>query len=269
MHLYTATMVTPVNYTRYPLKLAASAALCCVAFSVLPVCAQPLALSYKLTGDVGVAGYSAQSAVRSRATQQTLLPYLFADYGPFFARVDTLGFKVLPVGSGYLELIGRVSQEGWRANTGALLGLKDRKTPMPFGVGTFQQTSYGAFIFNAFVDAGPSRGSLIEATYFAEVKLGSLSLYPQLGLESRSAKYADYLYGVTAAESLASGYAQYKAGTSTIPVLGLAGDYLLTEDWVVNLQLRRKWLGPAISNSPLVVGKTQDMGYIGLSYRFK
>ena len=231
--------------------------------------AQHAAINYKLSGDVGAAAYTTQGLIQNKGNQTKLLPYVFTDYGPFFARVDTVGFKALPLGNGYLELVGRVSQDGWRANTTALTGLKDRKTPLPIGLGTFQQTRYGAFFLNAFIDAGPSRGSLLEATYAAEVKLGSLSLYPQLGIESRSAKFANYLYGVSVAESLASGYAPYNAGASTTPVLGLAADYSLTENWVINMQLRRKWLDSAATNSPLVTRKTLDSGYIGLAYRFK
>ena len=251
---------------RYMLHFSAS--LACVLLSGLAV-AQPTPISYKLTGDVGAAAYGTQNVIRGKGNEATLLPYLFADYGRFFARVDTFGIKALPVGNGYLELVARVSQDGWRANIAPLAGLADRKTPFPIGIGTFQQTPYGAFIVNAFVDAGSSRGNLLEATYAAEVKLGSLSLYPQLGIERRSAKYANYFYGVTPAESLASGYAAYNAGASTTPVLGLAADYSLTENWIVNMQLRRKWLDSSVTNSPLVVRKTQDMGYIGLSYRFK
>ena len=262
-------MSSSTNCKYRPLKQAAGAFFICLACSALPAKAQPLALSYKLSGDVGGAAFRSESAIRGLNNRNTVLPYVFADYGPFFARIDTVGLKVLPIGSGHVELVGRVSLEGWRANTAALAGLKDRKTPLPVGVGTFQQTSYGAFVFNAFFDAGPSRGSLLEATYLAEVKLGGLTLYPQLGLESRSANYANYLYGVTPAESLASGYAAYQATASTVGVLGLAGDYALTQDWVVNLQLRRKWLDAAVTSSPLVARKTQDMGYVGLSYRFR
>ena len=251
---------------RHTINSSAIAATVLLAGSAL---AQPAPISYKLTGDVGAAVYGTQSIIRGKNNETTLLPYLFADYGRFFARVDTFGIKVLPLGSGYLELVGRVSQDGWRANIAPLGGLTDRKTPLPVGIGTFQQTPYGAFMLNAFVDAGSSRGNLLEATYVAEVKLGGLSLYPQLGIERRSAKYANYLYGVTPAESLASGYAAYNAGASTVPVLGLAADYSLTENWIVNLQLRRKWLDSAVTNSPLVVRKTQDTGYVGLSYRFK
>ena len=244
----------------------------CVAASVLlagVATAQPAPISYKLTGDVGAAVYGTQSIIRGKNNQTTVLPYLFADYGRLFARVDTFGMKTLPIGNGYLELVGRVSQDGWRANIAPLGGLTDRKTPLPVGIGTFQQTPYGAFILNAFVNAGSARGNLLEATYAAEVKWGSLSLFPQLGVERRSAQYTNYLYGVTPAESLASGYAAYNAGASTTPVLGLAADYSLTENWIINMQLRRRWLDSAVTNSPLVVRKTQDMGYVGLSYRFK
>ncbi len=233
------------------------------------VAAQTTPISYKLTGDVGGAVYNARSVIRSKSDETSALPYLFADYGRLFARVDTVGLKALPVGSGYLELVARISQDGWRANTAALNGLKDRKTALPLGVGTLQQTQYGAFALNAFVDAGASHGSLLEASYLAEVKLGGLSLYPMLGIERRSARYANYYFGVTPAESLASGYASYNAGSTVTPMLGLAADYSLTENWVVNMQLRRKWLDSSATNSPLVVRKSQDMGYVGLSYRFR
>lgn len=233
------------------------------------VAAQPASISYQLTGEVGASVYGTQSLIRGKNNEATVLPYLFADYGRFFARVDTFGIKTLPIGNGYLELLGRVSQEGWRANSAPLGGLTDRKRPVPIGIGTFQQTPYGVFIVNAFVDAGSSGGSLLEATYAAEVKLGSLSLYPQLGVERRSAKYANYLYGVTPTESVASGYAVYNAGASITPVLGLAADYSLTQNWIASMQLRRKLLDSAVTNSPLVVRKTLDTGYVGLSYRFK
>jgi outer membrane protein len=231
--------------------------------------AQAAPLTDKLVGDVGGAVYGTQSVIRSKGNDTRVLPYGFFDYDRFFARIDTLGVKTLPMGYGYLELVGRVSQDGWRADTAALSGLTDRKTPIPLGVGTFQQTPYGAFIVNAFVDANKSHGALFEATYAAEFKLGPVSFYPQVGVEHRTAKYANYLYGVSAAESVASGYAAYSAGASTTPVLALLADVPLNESWVVNLQLRRKWLDSAVTNSPLVGRKTQDMAFVALSYRFK
>jgi outer membrane protein len=226
-------------------------------------------LTNRLVGDVGGTIYATQSFVRSHANDTTVLPYLFADYGRFFTRVDTFGVKTLALGYGYLELAGRASFEGWRANTPALIGLSDRRTPVPLGLSTFQQTPYGVFIANAFVDANKSRGSLFEASYVAEFKLGQASIFPQVGFEHRSAKYSNYLYGVTTAESIASGYTVYTAGASTTPILGLGMDLPLGESqWFINLELTRKWLSSSIYNSPLVTRKTQDFGLVALSYRF-
>jgi MipA family protein len=231
--------------------------------------AQVAALTEKLTGDVGAGAFLTQSVIRSKDGKTSVLPYAFFDYGRFFARVDTLGFKTMQLGSGYLEVAGRVSQDGWRADTAALAGLFERKTSIPLGLGTFQKTPYGGFFLNAFVDANKSHGALLDATYAAQFKLGSWSFYPQLGLEYRNAKYNNYFYGVSPAESAASGYAAYNAGASTTPMLGLVADVPLSEAWVLNLQLRHRWLGSNVYNSPLVSRKTQDTGFVAVSYRFK
>ena len=231
--------------------------------------AQAAPLVDHLVGDVGVGVYGTQSVIRSKDANTLVLPYVYADDGRFFARVDTLGIKTVKLGYGYLELAGRVSQEGWRADTAALSGLGDRKTPIPLGIGTFQQTPYGGVFLNAFVDANKSHGMLLEAVYAARFELGRWSFYPQLGLEYRNAKYSNYLYGVTPAESAASGYAAYNAGASSTPLVGLAANVHLNEDWVLNLQLRRKWLDSTVYNSPLVSQKTQDSGFVALSYRFR
>ena len=231
--------------------------------------AQGAPLTDKLVGDVGGAAYLSQGVIRSKDGKATVLPYGFFDYGRFFARVDTLGVKTIQLGDGYLELAGRVSQDGWKADTAALAGLTERKTSIPLGIGTFQKTPYGAFFLNAFVDANKSHGALLDATYAAQFKLGNWSFYPQLGFEYRNAKYNNYFYGVSAAESAASGIAAYSAGASTTPMIGLAADVPLGEPWVLSLQLRHKWLASAVTGSPLVSRKTQDTGFIAVSYRFK
>ena len=230
--------------------------------------AQVAPLTDKLVGDAGGAVYLTQSVVRGKSTDTSVLPYGFIDYGRMFARVDTLGVKTVALGYGYLELAGRVSQDGWRANTPVLAGLSDRKTSIPLGIGTFQETPYGAFFLNAFVDANKSHGTLLEATYAAQFRLGNWSFYPQFGLEYRNAKYTNYFYGVSPAESVTSGYAAYSATASTTPVLGLALDVPLGGPWMINLQLRRKWLDSTVQNSPLVNKKTQDSGFMALAYRF-
>ena len=62
--------------------------------------------------------------------RSTAVPYLNLDYGPVFARVDTFGYKLLPVGYGSLELVARAMDDGYtRARTQAL-----RHNSLPAGL---------------------------------------------------------------------------------------------------------------------------------------
>lgn len=241
----------------------------CAAFAVgLSVCQAQDSSHDRVVGDVGAALYVTRSMVVGEQDMHTVLPYVYADYGRLFARVDTLGIKTLPWGAGHLELVGRISFEGYKANTPRLTGIHARANPSPLGVGTFQETPVGAFFLYGFYD--PSSGGVLqEATYAAEFKLGAFTFYPQLGLERRSARYVQHLYGVSQTESQASAYSLYTPGASTSPVFAMAIDRPLSPSWSLNVQLRRKWLDDAVTHSPLVQGKHQDSGFVALTHAFK
>lgn len=221
-----------------------------------------------IVGDVGGAVYSTQSVVTGQKDMLSALPYAYFDYGRFFARVDTFGIKTWPLGYGHLELATRISFEGFKADTAPLRGIQDRANPLPVGIGTFQETPVGGFFFNALRDTH-SGGSLTEFTWATEFALGRGQVYPQLGVERRSARYVQSLYGVSASESLASGYKAYVPGASTMPVVGLGADWPVSGSWVLNAQWRRKFLDASLRDSPLVKNAHQDSGYLALTYRFK
>ncbi len=227
-----------------------------------------VALPERLTGDAGAAVYAISANVRGASHRPSLLPYVYADYQRVFARTDTFGVKTVALGEGYLELVGRVSQEGYKANSAALRGLHDRSTPVPLGIGTYQETPYGGFFVYAMHDV-TSGGSLLEATYAAELVFSGWKIYPQIGIERRSAAYVQHLYGVAADESVRSGIARYRATASTVPVAGLAAELALGGPWHLLVQGRRSWLDGAIRNSPLVAARTQSSGFVAVTYAFK
>jgi len=222
----------------------------------------------QVVGLLGGALYATGSVVVSKSNSALPLPYALLDYGRFFARVDTLGVKTVPMGYGHLELVARVSLEGFKADTTELRGINDRGNPWPVGIGTFQETPLGALMLDAFYDP-TSGGALLESIYIGKFTLGSLPFYPQLGLEWRSEKYVNHLYGVSSTESQGSAFSTYAAGPSTMPWLGLATKIPLDGRWALSMQWRHKWLDDAIRNSPLVNVKTQDHAYIAVSYQFK
>ncbi len=51
------------------------------------------------------------------------------------------------------------------------------------------------------------------------------------------------------------------------PVLALAAEVPLSGAWVLIAQVRRKWLGAPVADSPRLSRPTVDSGYLALCYR--
>ena len=185
----------------------------------------------KLEGDIGVAAYRTNSVVRG-ASGNDVLPYGYFDYGRLFARIDTFGVKTVPLGNGFLEIVGRASFDGFKENKTGFNGIKNRSNSIPIGIGSLQETPVGNFYIYGFHDF-TSGGALAEATYAAEIKLGSATLYPMLGVEYRSASYSRYLYGVSADEAAMSGAATYSPGASLSPNFGFMLEIPVAKNWFV------------------------------------
>jgi outer membrane protein len=217
-----------------------------------------------IRGDLGVGVFKVPRNVLGKSDTVEALPYAYFDYGRLFARLDTFGIKTVRLGAGYLELAARINFDGMDAER----GLNKRANSVPLGIGTLQETPFGAFFMNAFYDVNQSHGSLFEAIYAAEFQLGGAHIYPQLGIERRSAGYNNYFYGVTPSESAASGYRAYRAGASNNPILALSVELPLAANWAANLTWRRKWLSNAVADSPIVNRNVENTAWATVSYHF-
>lgn len=231
--------------------------------------ADPQALPSTVTGDLGLAAYSHRRPVPTEDRSTSLLPYAVLDYQRFFARLDTVGIKTLPVGTGWLELALRINFDGFRTDPAALPGISARRDSVPIGIGTLQRTPYGALLLNAFHDVGPSGGQIVEAIWTGRFKGGGFTLYPQAGVDWRSRAYTDYYYGVSTGEAAANGrIASYAPGGALSPLAGVLAEYELTESMKLVGYLRRRWLPASITDSPLVNRRALDTAFIGVAWKF-
>jgi outer membrane protein len=238
-------------------------------YAITPAAAEEFPQS--LSGDIGFGAYNTRtrSIIRSKGTATSFMPYTDFEYRRMFARVDTLGIKTEKAGYGYVELVGRLSMDGFNTNTPALRGLNRRETSLPLGIGTLQVTPLGGFMLNAFHDVRQSKGQWLEAVYAAEIDTQQVTLYPLLGHEYQSGAYVRYYYGISAQEAAASQYAEYQPSGAHNYFIGLIGDIRLSDEYHLNCYIRRKWLGDSIQHSPIVSQRYLDTSYIALSYRFK
>ena len=202
-------------------------------------------------GDLGVGVQRTQASAPGASARTWALPYAYGDFGRLFVREDTFGAKLVPVGWGALELVGRVSTEG---SDGDGPGLAHRTNPRPLGLGTFQETPWGGVFADAFVDT-VSGGTLLEMSYAAELPVGPVTLYPQAGVTRRSARYDAHLHDVHAA--------------STTPVLQLSGELPFADTWAVLAHLQWEPFDDAVRASPRVEARSRKSALVALAWRFK
>jgi MipA family protein len=218
-------------------------------------------------GELGGMAIQTSAVVAGAPAQSSALPYVYGDWGRFYGRVDTFGVRTVPFGHGHLELAVRVSTEGFEGRKTAFPRLGDRSSPMPVGLGTFQETPLGG-VFAYLMHDPSSGGQFSELTWVGEFQAGSATFYPQLVMQYRSAAYVNHLYGVSADESAVAGLASYRANSSVVPQAALHMTLPLSGPWALQAQLRYRWLDRAIYNSPLVNTRSQSSGLLALTYTF-
>ena len=231
--------------------------------SVVPAIA--LAQSGGFVGDVGGLLATSQAIVKGADNSTTALPYVYGDWGRFYARVDTLGVKMLPLGDGHIELAMRVSTEGFQSSKTAYPAAGDRSAPLPIGLGTFQRTALGGVFAYAMHDP-QSGGQFGELNWAGKLDVGPVKLYPQLGVQYRSADYVRHLYGIDAAQAQATGLSVYRPGASFTPMATLQATVPLNGPWALQLQTRYRRLDDAVAHSPLVNRGSQVSGFAAVTY---
>lgn len=219
-------------------------------------------------GDLGGMAVGHSALIQGQASPASALPYVHGDWGRFYGRVDTFGWRVLPMGQGHLELALRVSTEGFEARKTAFPALTDRSSPLPLGLGTFQRTPLGG-LFGYVMHDPRSGGQFAEATWALASRLGPVTLYPQLGLQYRSASYVRHLYGVSTSEASAQGLSPWRPAASWAPQLTLHATWPLTPDWSLQAQWRQRWFDGAVADSPIVDRSTQTSGFLALTRSFR
>lgn len=253
--------------TRHYVKTIATICLLAVIFS-----SNALAEVFKshLRGDLGLFANATSSPINGIGSSTSLLPYAYFEYGRLFGRIDTFGIKTMPLGYGHLELVGQIRQDGFQtADHVELTGIAERDNSLPVGLGTFQLTPLGGVFLYSLHDTSRSHGNIYQAFYVVKMSLGEVTLYPQIGIEHLSSDYNRYYYGVSTDESALSGYARYDPPAATNSLLSVLLEVPIGNGWLANIYLRRKWLGDAVTGSPLLDETFEDNGFVSVAYRFK
>ncbi|HEX7855207.1 MAG TPA: MipA/OmpV family protein [Sphingobium sp.] len=216
---------------------------------------------------VGVAQIPAYQGADSYRTLP--IPVIDIVSGPIYANLrDGVGVHVV---SGNVLTIG--------GGLGLMPGYRRRDVPegvdrLSFGVGgrLFARLNAGgivATIGGTRGFAGGSKGAIVDASLSYPLILSPrVQIFPSIGTSWSNARHNDRYFGIDADESTRSGLRRFDAGSGFKDVSAmLAANYRLTSRINLTVSGGLTSLLNEVKDSPLVIRRTQPMGFLSLSYR--
>lgn len=220
---------------------------------------------------VGAAGIYQPDYEGSDDFEVAPVPFVLLTYSDWL-EIDPLGATVTVFQHGDFSLAGKVGYEMGRDqdDNARLRGLGDIDFAATVGVKAAYEM--GPFEFYAGVDRTIGGSESLLGTFGVEYMMPvSERLMLGLGVEATVAdkKHMESYFGVSAAQSLASGLPQYKAeaGLKRVDVSASAM-YMLTENWLVRGEVGVGMLTGDAADSPIVKEEIQPSAMLGVAYKF-
>ena len=150
----------------------------------------------------------------------------------------------------------------------SLAGMEKRGPGLDAGASYEWSGAWGATYVELLHDVSEaSRGNELRLGYRHDWDVGRLRLRPYAMLALRDAKLNNYYYGVSPAEAIA-GRPAHAPGAGVNAELGLFGAHRLTEHWRLLGGISVTRWPDGVRESPIVQGRTQTAGVLGLMYDF-
>lgn len=178
----------------------------------------------------------------------------------------------LQIGGGITYNLGRTTDGNYfgRGDT-RLAGMGD--VPVTVGIRGFANYRLGPVLLGTsitkFLVEG-NNGLLIDGGIGVPYRVtDKLMLTGRISATWADGNYMRNFFGVTAAQSAASGFAAYGATSGIKDInLSLGAQYRLTEHWLVSTNVRFTQLLSSAKDSPLSFADRSVTGLVGIGYRF-
>jgi outer membrane protein len=234
---------------------------------------RPIAARAQNQDHVVLGGGAAATPAYQGADDYRLTPFPAVDIkkGWFFANLRN-GVGIEPIDTEMVTVgAGAVFMQGYRKRD-----VPDGIDKLSSGAGvrlfaTVRAAGFVATIGTSKGISGGTEGMIADASLSYPIEITSrFKLMPTIGAIWANRKHNDGYFGVTAAESLASGLPQFDAVSGFKDVsAALTASYRLTDRITLSATgTATSLLGP-VKDSPLVMHKTQPAGFLTLTYRIK
>lgn len=224
------------------------------------------------TWTIGMGAIWSPSPYRDYSNKAWPMPLVSYEGKSFYVRGASLGYRLFTTGSDEFSVIA--SPLGNRfihddTNDPRLRRLSDRDISGIAGVAWLHRANWGVLQASAQKEfTGHGGGEVLDANYSFPMKEGSLLLTPTLGVTYDTGAINNYYYGISAADASRSGLSFYRAGSGSMPYLGMSATYKLSRSWLTSAGVRYARLPDAVKDSPMVDADHTESYFISLSYIF-
>ncbi|WP_430518967.1 MipA/OmpV family protein [Aliivibrio sp.] len=243
-------------------------------FSMLSLFSQPLFAAYS-QWSLGAAVSYSPVIYQDTPSNVVGIPMVGYEGEHVFFRGFSAGYRMLPAGSPQnivfrLMYDPRTFKPDDSTNANMQL-LDERKSTVLGGVSYQLITMVGMFEATAGSDIGSTHNGLYaEAAWRLPIRMRGWGLTPSIGYSYNSEKINNHLYGVSQAESTATGGAikAFDADWDGQFFVGLSAYMFVTKNIRLTGSIRYLNLEGDIENSPIIEHTTSSTATIGASYVF-
>ena len=222
---------------------------------------------------LGVAFATSQNPFVGASNSAFAYPYLTSFTHPaftddwFLVQGENIGFRHVHKSDWEIGLIGRIQTLGFGSeDNDEVLGLLERRWTIEAGPMVGWRRWPVHVQLRTYWDIANRHNSMTSELDFSfPRKFGRGFFVPSVRLAYLSEDYANYYFGVSAAESTPS-RPEYEPGAVTNTWVGLRLGYELTPKWLLSTTVGIEFLDSAVTASPIVVRDSLWSASIGLAY---
>ena len=199
----------------------------------------------------------------------TYMPAFFYDNQRVYAEGDEIGAYLYEDKENEFRVNAYYDGMQFDPKNSDFNGISKRKWSIMAGVSYMRVTPFGGFKLQVGSDVlSRHSGTVVTASYLAELQSGNWTWYPELGLNWNNKNYNQYYFGVTHQESKLNNIEEYNPKSSVSPYASLNGSYFINNHFNIIFGAEVNYLTNQMFNSPLVKNRFDVEPFVGALYKF-
>ena len=220
---------------------------------------------------IGLSAYHVDAGFAKYEPETKIVPTVFYESQRMYVRGNQLGVNLIKSQDKELSAYLQTAGDPYNPKNSESDHQKLKKTngSIMAGGSYLYVTRFGGLQAQMATEvAGNSGGSLAKLSYLAKFKQGGLTIVPSAGVTWYDKKYNKYYYGISQAESDATGLNAYQPNADFSPFISVMATYDMDDSLSLFFNQNTSLHGNEQLNSPKVKDRTINATTVGLLYTF-